>query len=253
MPKGKVRLDRWLVDAGLTTSRERARALILEGRVEVSGCRRDKPGTLIHPDEPVEVKGPGHPYVSRGGVKLEGALRAFGLSVEGRVALDVGASTGGFTHCLLLHGARRVYALDVGYGQLAWSLRTDPRVVVLERTNVRHVAPETFPEPMDLVTVDASFISLKKVVPALVPLLRDGGDLVCLIKPQFEVGKGRVGKGGVVRDPALHREVVAGVEAFVRSLNLEVSGTSESPLEGPSGNNEFFLHARTSWRREGEE
>lgn len=244
MPKEKVRLDKWLVSSGLASTRERARSLILAGRVSVAGRRVDKPGAQIDPADPVALAEPDHPYVSRGGVKLEGALRAFGISVQGRTALDVGASTGGFTHCLLLHGARKVYAVDVGYGQFAWKLRTDPRVVLFERTHIRDLDRSRLVEPVDLAVIDVSFISLKKVLPWVRPLVRPGGGILCLVKPQFEVGKGRVGKGGVVRDPALHREVLEGLERFASNQGLERIGIEPSCLLGPEGNREFFLFLR---------
>jgi 23S rRNA (cytidine1920-2'-O)/16S rRNA (cytidine1409-2'-O)-methyltransferase len=246
MKTGKVRLDRRLVASGLAPTRERARALILAGCVEVSGRRLSKPGASVGREEPVALGGPDHPYVSRGGVKLEGALRSFRVTPEGRVAMDVGASTGGFTHCLLLQGARRVYAVDVGYGQFAWSLRTDPRVVLLERTNVRSLAKERVPEPIDLAVMDVSFISLKKVIPCVVPFLAPQGEMICLVKPQFEAGKGKVGKGGVVRNPEQIREILADMRSFVEEQKLLFCGVCESVLQGPKGNREFFLYARQS-------
>lgn len=244
MPKERMRLDKWLVSSGLVPTRERARSLILAGRVSVSGRRLDKPGTQIDPGEPVALIEPDHPYVSRGGVKLEGALRAFGVSVEGKTALDVGASTGGFTDCLLLHGASRVYAVDVGYGQFAWKLRTDPRVVLFERTHIRDLDRSRIPEPVDLAAIDVSFISLKKVLPWVRPFVGPAGEILCLVKPQFEVGKGRVGKKGVVRDPALHREVLEDLASFAAGQDLECLGIEPSCLLGPEGNREFFLFLR---------
>lgn len=246
MAKGKVRLDKRLVDSGMAASRERARALILAGQVEVSGRRLDKPGSWVGPEEPVFLIEPDHPYVGRGGVKLEGALRFFDVSPEGRAALDVGASTGGFTHCLLLHGASRVYAVDVGYGQFAWSLRKDPRVVLLERTNIRSLPRERVPEPIDLAVVDVSFISLKKVIPCVIPFLAEQGEMLCLVKPQFEAGKGKVGKGGVVRDREQILGILEDMRSFVEGRHLRVCGIRESVLTGPKGNHEFFLHARRS-------
>jgi 23S rRNA (cytidine1920-2'-O)/16S rRNA (cytidine1409-2'-O)-methyltransferase len=244
MAKGKVRLDRRLVDSGLAPTRERARALILEGRVEVSGLLRNKPGAWVGPEEPVTLGEPDHPYVSRGGVKLEGALRALDVSPEGKVALDVGASTGGFSHCLLLKGASRVYAVDVGYGQFAWSLRNDPRIVLHERTNIRSFTAEKIPEEIDLAVMDVSFISLRKVIPCVLPFLGPRGEVLCLIKPQFEVGKGKVGKGGVVRDPELVHQVLVELRAFAEGQGLAFCGMEESVLKGPKGNREFFLYAR---------
>ncbi len=239
-----MRLDKRLVDSGLVATRERARAVILEGRVEVGGRRREKPGTWVGPEEPVTLIRPDHPYVSRGGVKLAGALAAFHVNPQGRTALDVGASTGGFTHCLLLHGARRVFAVDVGYGQFAWSLRNDPRVVLFERTNIRSLEPEQIAEDIGLTVMDVSFISLKKVIPCVIPLLAPGAEMLCLVKPQFEAGRGRVGKGGVVRDMDVIDEILADMESFVKDRGLEFHGIEESVLKGPKGNREFFLYAR---------
>jgi 23S rRNA (cytidine1920-2'-O)/16S rRNA (cytidine1409-2'-O)-methyltransferase len=244
MPKGKVRLDRRLVASGLVGTRERARALILEGRVEVSGKRLEKPGAWVGSEEPVALSQPDHPYVSRGGVKLEGAIRAFGVDPEGKVALDVGASTGGFTHCLLLNGARKVYAVDVGYGQFDWSLRNDSRVVLYERMNIRFLPEEKIPEGIDLAVMDVSFISLTKVIPCVVPFLVPQGRVLCLIKPQFEAGKGKVGKGGVVRDPEQIQQILEDMSSFVQGQDLALCGIRESVLRGPKGNREFFLFAR---------
>jgi len=244
MAKEKVRLDRRLVASGLVGTRERARALILEGRVEVSGRRLEKPGAWVGPEEPVALSQPDHPYVSRGGVKLEGAIRAFGVDPEGKVALDVGASTGGFTHCLLLNGARKVYAVDVGYGQFDWSLRNDSRVVLYERMNIRFLPEEKIPEGIDLAVMDVSFISLKKVIPCVVPFLVPEGQVLCLIKPQFEAGKGKVGKGGVVRDPEQIQQILEDMRSFAQGQDLAFCGIRESVLKGPKGNREFFLYAR---------
>ena len=243
MTSKRRRLDRLLVDLGLAASRERAAALILAGRVTVEGRRAEKAAQQVAPDARVEVLEDDEGYVSRGGIKLAGALDAFCLTVTGLVAMDVGASTGGFTDCLLRRGARRVYAVDVGYGQLAWKLRQDPRVVVLERTNVRYLEREQIPEPVDLATIDTSFISLTKVIPRVIEFLGENGRLLALIKPQFEVGRGRVGRGGVVRQPALHQQVVSEVERFCRDQALAVGGVVESPLLGPKGNREFFILA----------
>jgi len=230
---------------GLTPSREHARALIMSGSVVVDGRIVDKPGAATRSESRIEVKGEPLTYVSRGGLKLAGALNAFGLDVSGWICLDVGASTGGFTDCLLQSGASRVYAVDVGYGQLAWSLRQDPRVVVIERTNIRHMPTERIPDPVDLVVIDASFISLKIVVPAVIRFLKPGGHLLPLIKPQFEVGKGQVGKGGIVRDAEQHARVIEELAHFFRSLGLECSKAAPSPLPGPKGNKEFFMLLRT--------
>jgi len=240
----KIRLDLFLVKQGLSPSRERARALILAGAVLVDEKPVDKAGTLVSAQALVRIREKDHPYVSRGGLKLKGALDAFQLDVRDLVVLDVGASTGGFTDCLLQEGARRVYALDVGYGQLAWKLRIDPRVICIERTNIRFFDGTGMDSPVDLVTIDASFISLKLVIPAAVKFLRKGGLLLALIKPQFEVGKGEVGKGGVVRQPTLQQKVQEELAVFLHDQGMEVVGTVVSPLLGPRGNREFFIHAR---------
>jgi 23S rRNA (cytidine1920-2'-O)/16S rRNA (cytidine1409-2'-O)-methyltransferase len=241
MPGTGVRLDRLLVDRGLAPSRERAQRLIMAGEVLVADRPASKPGTLVPADAPLRLRVPASPYVSRGGEKLAGALDAFGLDVGGLVVLDVGASTGGFTDCLLRRGARRVLAVDVGYGQLAWTLRQDARVVVLERTNARALEPAMLPEPADLATIDVSFISLTLVLPPVVAALRPGGVIVALVKPQFEAGRGQVGKGGVVRDPAVRAEAVANVRAAAGALGLSVRGEADSVLAGPKGNREVFL------------
>lgn len=240
----KVRLDRMLVDRGLTTSREQARVLILAGRVLVNEFKIDKAGSLVSETAAIRIAGDLNPFVSRGGVKLQGALAAFGIDVTGLIALDVGASTGGFTDCLLQAGAQKVYALDVGYGQLAWKLRSDERVVPIERTNIRYFDGRGITEPLDLATVDASFISLRIILPKVVSLLRPGAIIIALIKPQFEVGRGQVGKHGVVSDPFLHQGVVEEIKSLCRQLNLEKITTCESPLLGPAGNREFFVCAQ---------
>ena len=241
----RKRLDLLLVERGLVSSREQARRLIMAGAVVAGEQRVDKPGTLIDPASTVRLKaGAQSPYVSRGGHKLAGGLEAFGLDVTGVIALDVGASTGGFTNCLLQHGAAKVFAVDVGYGQLAWSLRQDPRVVNLERRNIRSLAlDELIPTP-SLAVIDASFISLTLIIPHVIGLIAAKGEIVALVKPQFEVGKGRVGKGGVVRDPALHAEVLADLQARANQWQLEVRGVTESPLRGPKGNKEFLLYVQ---------
>jgi 23S rRNA (cytidine1920-2'-O)/16S rRNA (cytidine1409-2'-O)-methyltransferase len=246
MTSRRQRLDRLLAERGLAPSRQRAAALIIEGKVRVDGQRARKAGQTVAPDARVEVLEEHEAYVSRGGIKLAGALDFFCLSVAGLVAMDVGASTGGFTDCLLQRGVRRVYAVDVGYGQLAWKLRQDQRVVAIERTNVRYLTREEVPEPVDLATIDTSFISLTKVIPRVVEFLKEGGRLLALIKPQFEVGRGLVGKGGVVREPGLHQRVVSELECFCRDQGLAVEGVTESPLLGPKGNREFFLSAMKS-------
>ncbi|MBI3621932.1 MAG: TlyA family RNA methyltransferase [Nitrospirae bacterium] len=241
-----MRLDQLLVERGCATSREQARRLVMGGSVRVADRVIDKPGARVATDADVTVDG-GPRYVSRGGVKLEGALAAFGLSVAGRVAMDVGASTGGFTDCLLQHGAGRVYAVDVGYGQLAWSLRQDPRVVVIERTNIRTMepgatgAPGVVPERVGLVTADVSFISLRLVLPVLRAWLADAADLLVLVKPQFEVGRGQVGRGGVVRDPALRESALRQVAAAAVEAGYRVAASAPSVLPGPKGNQECFL------------
>ena len=243
----KTRLDQLLVDRGLAESRAKAQALVLAGRVFAGERRLDKPGLTVAADLDLTVRGAagGHDYVSRGALKLAAGLDAFGIDPAGAVAIDVGASTGGFTEVLLRRGAARVYAVDVGYGQLDHRLRADPRVSVLERTNARHLTPERVPEPADLVVCDASFIPLHLVLPAALALTKPAAALVALIKPQFEVGKGRVGKGGVVRDPALHDEVRAAVTAWLAGLpGWTVLGTVESPITGPAGNKEFLIGAR---------
>lgn len=242
MAAARIRLDKLLVDRGLVQSRDRAQRLILAGVVYVGSARADKPGHSVPGDSVIDIRGEDIPFVSRGGVKLAGALDTFALDVRGRIAADIGAATGGFTDCLLQRGAARVYAIDVGYGQLAWRLRTDPRVVPFERANIRHFDRRQIPEAVDLVVIDVSFISLKLVLPAVVPLLHPGATVLPMVKPQFEVGKGQVGRGGVVRDPGLQAEVVNAVREAAAALGLEFVASCESPLPGPKGNREFFLH-----------
>ncbi len=239
----KQRLDMALVARGLVESRAKAQALILAGAVFSGERRLDKPGTVVASDQPLEVRGEPHPWVSRGGLKLAHALDHFALDARDAVVVDVGASTGGFTDVALARGARRVYAVDVGHGQLAWKLRQDPRVVVLERTNARHLNRNHIPEPIDLVVCDASFIGLETVLPAPLNLVRPGGRLVALIKPQFEVGRGRVGKRGVVADPTLHTEVCERIRRWLAALGWHVLGLTESPILGPEGNKEFLIAA----------
>jgi 23S rRNA (cytidine1920-2'-O)/16S rRNA (cytidine1409-2'-O)-methyltransferase len=236
-----MRLDQLVHERGLAPSRERARRLIMAGSVLVGERPVTKPGQAVPGDAPVRLRGADSPYVSRGGEKLAGALEAFVIDVRDRVALDVGASTGGFTDCLLQRGARRVFAVDVGYGQLAWRLRSDPRVVVMERTNARALAPGDLAERPDLAVLDVSFISLTLVLPPVVATLAPAATLVALVKPQFEVGRARVGKGGVVRDPAARADAVAGVRAAAAALGLAVQGQVDSALPGPKGNREVFL------------
>lgn len=243
-PPKKPRLDQLLVDRGLFPSREQARRAVMAGQVEVAGRRVDKAGTPIDPAAAVTLIGPKEPFVSRAGRKLAGALDRLGLDPAGLVCLDVGASTGGFTDCLLQRGAARVYALDVGYGQLDARLRADPRVVVMERVNVRHLPGDALPERCDLATVDVSFISLAKVVPALVPHLAPDGRLLVLIKPQFEAGRGAVGKGGILRDEAVRRATVERVVGELGALGLEPLATFDSPVPGAGGNREAFALLR---------
>ena len=240
----KERLDQALVSRGLAENRSRAQALVLAGLVYSGERRLDKPGEPVSPDLPVEVRGKPHPWVSRGGIKLAHGLQRFGYDPAGRIAIDVGASTGGFTDVLLSRGAALVLTVDVGHGQLAWKLRNDPRVHVLEKTNARHLGPAQVPGPVDMVVCDASFIGLETVLPAALALAREGAWLVALIKPQFEVGPGRVGKGGVVRDPALHDEVCARIAAWLPSAGWQVLGIVPSPILGPEGNREFLVAAR---------
>jgi 23S rRNA (cytidine1920-2'-O)/16S rRNA (cytidine1409-2'-O)-methyltransferase len=241
----KRRVDTLLVERGLAESRARAQALVLAGLVWSDGLRLDKPGISLADDTPLEVRGREHPWVSRGGIKLAHALDHFVLDPGRVVALDIGASTGGFTDVLLTRGARRVYAVDVGHGQLAWKLRQDARVTVLERTNARHLTREQIPEAPDIVVCDASFISLTTVLPSALALASPAACLVALIKPQFEVGKGKVGKGGVVRDPALHREVCERITAWLAAQpGWQVEGVTQSPIQGPEGNIEFLIYAR---------
>ena len=241
----RERLDKLLVDRGHAASRERARAMIMAGAVRVADQVVDKAGTLVADDAAISVSGGDLPYVSRGGVKLAGALDALAIEVAGRLVLDVGASTGGFTDCVLQRGARGVIAVDVGYGQLAWSLRQDPRVTLLERCNVRHLEPAQLPAQPDFAVADASFISLTLILPRIATLVTPGSVVLVLVKPQFEVGKGLVGKGGVVRDPALHEAAVTAVRDCATAIGCEVLGECPSPILGPKGNREFFLALRT--------
>jgi 23S rRNA (cytidine1920-2'-O)/16S rRNA (cytidine1409-2'-O)-methyltransferase len=235
----RVRLDILLMQRGIFDSRERARAAIMSGEVFVEGRRAEKPGAAVDERLAVEYRG-GRKYVSRGGLKLEKALDFFGIEPRGRVCLDCGASTGGFTDCLLQRGAARVYAVDVGYGQLAWSLRTDGRVTAIERTNVRYITPGIIPEKIDIAVADVSFISLALVLPAVRPLVAEGGEAVCLIKPQFEAGRDKVGKRGVVRDAQTHMEVLRGFESGARSAGFALRGLTFSPIKGPEGNIEYL-------------
>ncbi len=236
----KKRLDVRLVELGLAESRQKAQAIIMSGLVFVEDRRVDKSGAQVPETAKIEVRGKTLAYVSRGGLKLEKALRRWPIRLEGAVAMDCGASTGGFTDCMLQNGARKVYAVDVGYGQLAWKLRSDERVVCMERTNARYLSAEQIPEPLDFVSVDVSFISLGLILPALRPLLSPAGELVCLIKPQFEAGKGKVGKNGVVRDPKVHLEVLERFLVHAAENRLTVRDITFSPIRGPEGNIEYL-------------
>lgn len=242
--KLRVRLDALLVERALVSSRERARALILAGQVTVNGTVAQKAGQSVPSDATVALVQPDHPYVGRGGVKLAHALESFHISVEGREALDIGASTGGFTDVLLRGGAARVVALDVGHGQIAWALRTDPRVVVLEGINARALTLQQLPATVDLVVIDVSFISLRHIFPPLPPLLRPAADVVALVKPQFEAARREVGKGGIIKDPAVQQRVVTEIIAAASEVGLRHLATTESPITGSSGNREFFIHLR---------
>ena len=240
--KIKKRLDVLLTEQMYVDSRSKAQSLIMAGQVYVNGQKADKPGTAYEENVQIEVRGVTCPYVSRGGLKLEKALRDFGVKPEGFVCSDSGASTGGFTDCLLQQGAKKVFAIDVGYGQLDWKIRSDERVVVMERTNIRYVTPDDLGEPLDLSVIDVSFISLKIVLPAIKALLKPTGQVLCLIKPQFEAGKEKVGKKGVVREPEIHKEVLDGFVQTVQELGFTILGLTFSPVKGPEGNIEFLGH-----------
>jgi len=240
--KIKKRLDVLLVEQGYADSRTKAQAIIMSGQVYVQGQKADKPGMSFEETAQLEVRGAACPYVSRGGLKLEKALRDFGVDPQGYVCSDSGASTGGFTDCLLQQGAKKVFAIDVGYGQLDWKIRSDPRVVVMERTNVRYVTPEQLGEPLDLSVIDVSFISLRIVLPVIKTFLKPTGQVLCLIKPQFEAGKEKVGKKGVVRDPATHQEVLDGFVQLTKQTGFHILGLTYSPVKGPEGNIEFLAH-----------
>ncbi len=240
----KLRLDQLIFDLGFAESRERAKTTVMSGLVYVNGQKADKPGMPVDPTAKIEVRGDALPFVSRGGYKLDKALKVFPVDPAGKVCIDCGASTGGFTDVLLQHGAARVYSVDVGYGQLAWKLRTDPRVVNLERTNLRYITREQIPEELDLAVMDVSFISVRLILPAVKELLKPGADYICLIKPQFEAGREEVGKKGVVRDPAVHEEVVRGILAFAPTLGFSVMGLDFSPVKGPEGNIEYICHLK---------
>jgi len=237
----KIRLDKLLLEKKLAPTRQKAQALIAAGQVLVDNRLADKAGTLVEDAAVIEIK-ESCPYVSRGGYKLEAGLEFFSIDPTGLICIDIGASTGGFTDCLLQNGAEKVYAVDVGYGQLAWELRQDPRVVVMERTNARYLTTEDIGDLVDFAVIDAAFISLKLLIPPLLQLFRDQVSILALIKPQFEVGRGKVGKGGIVRDPALHQEVIDGILAFCKTLGLQSRGVTPSPILGPKGNKEFLVH-----------
>lgn len=242
----KKRIDVLLFERGLAPSREKARTLIMAGSVYVNNQKFDKPGDTVSDDAEIEVRGSTLKYVSRGGLKLEKAMQLFPIDLNGKICMDIGASTGGFTDCMLQNGAQRVYSVDVGYGQLAWQLRQDPRVVNLERTNARYLTREQVPEEIDFFSVDVSFISLRIILPAVRPLLRDGGQAVCLIKPQFEAGREKVGKKGVVRDRAVHEEVVETICRFALENGYSVLGLTFSPVKGPEGNIEYLVYLEKS-------
>ena len=246
----KKRLDLLMVERALAPSREKAKAYIMSGDVYVDGQKEDKAGTMFKETVKIEVRGNTLPYVSRGGLKLEKAMNNFGVSLDGKVCMDVGASTGGFTDCMLQNGAVKVYSIDVGYGQLDWKLRNDPRVVCMEKTNIRYVLPEDLQEPAQFSSIDVSFISLTKVLLPVRNLLTDDGEIVCLIKPQFEAGREKVGKKGVVRDPAVHLEVIEKVIVYASTIAMEPCHLSFSPIKGPEGNIEYLLHLKK--RPEGE-
>ncbi len=237
----KERLDVLLFNSGLAPSRERAKALIMEGLVYVNGQKEDKPGTQFDLYAPIEVRGNNLPYVSRGGLKLEKALHEFPISLEGKICMDVGASTGGFTDCMLQNGASKVYAVDVGYGQLHWKLRNDPRVVNLEKTNIRYITEHEVPEKIDFVSIDVSFISLTKVLEPVKGLISDNAEITALIKPQFEAGREKVGKKGVVREAETHIEVCENVMKYASSIGFDVCGLTFSPIKGPEGNIEYLM------------
>ena len=248
----KERLDVLLVKRNLASSREKAKAVIMSGNVYVDGQKEDKPGTAFDDQCRIEVRGHTLPYVSRGGLKLEKALREFDLSVEGKVCTDVGSSTGGFTDCMLQNGAKKVYPLDVGRGQLDWKLRQDERVVCMEKTNIRYVTPEDIGEPVEFSSIDVSFISLTKVLKPIRDYLTEDGEIAALIKPQFEAGREKVGKKGVVREASTHREVIEKVTGYARQIGFDVLELDYSPIRGPEGNIEYLVHLKKCRREEGE-
>lgn len=242
MAEKKERLDLILVEKGIITSRERAKACIMEGKVYVNGQKVDKAGEKVSYDADIEYRGATLKYVSRGGLKLEKAMNCYDISLEGKVCMDIGASTGGFTDCMLQNGASKVFSVDVGYGQFAWKLRTDERVVCMERTNIRYVTPQDIGELLDFASIDVSFISLKKIMPATLNLLKDDGEVVALIKPQFEAGREKVGKKGVVREKETHKEVVHDIVNFLLEQDLNILGVGYSPIKGPEGNREYLVY-----------
>ena len=242
----KKRLDCLLFDRGLAESREKAKAMIMMGNIYVDNQKSDKPGTMLPTDTKVEIRGETMPYVSRGGLKLEKAMSVFPIQLKDKITMDIGASTGGFTDCMLQNGAKKVYSVDVGYGQLAWKLRTDPRVVNLERTNIRYITREQVPDDVDFFSVDVSFISLCLVLPVARNFMSDNAQAVCLIKPQFEAGRGKVGKKGVVRDRAVHIEVIEKIANFVLEHGFSVLGLTFSPVKGPEGNIEYLIYLQKS-------
>ena len=249
----KERLDVLLVQKGLAPSREKAKTMIMEGNVFVDNQREDKAGTFFDPSVNIEIHGNTLRYVSRGGLKLEKAMAQFDITLDDKVCMDIGASTGGFTDCMLQNGAKKVYAVDVGYGQFAWKLRQDPRVVCMEKTNIRYVTPEDIEDALNFASVDVSFISLTKVLGPAKELLKDGGQMVCLIKPQFEAGKDKVGKKGVVRDPAVHKEVIERVILFAKSIGFGILHLDYSPIKGPEGNIEYLVHIVKDAKAESQE
>lgn len=249
----KERLDVLLVKKGLAESREKAKAIIMSGIVYVDNNKEDKAGQTFNEDALIEVRGNTLRYVSRGGLKLEKAMNCFGVTLEGKIAMDVGASTGGFTDCMLQNGAMKVYSVDVGHGQLAWKLRNDERVVCMEKTNIRYVTPDDVADKIDFASIDVSFISLKKVLPAVYDLLTDVGEVVCLIKPQFEAGREKVGKKGVVREQSVHVEVVDMIVSFAREMGFVTLDLSYSPIKGPEGNIEYLLYITKDTSRGGRE
>lgn len=242
MAEKKERLDILLVEKGIITSREKAKACIMEGKVYVDGQKVDKAGEKVSLSADIEYRGETLKYVSRGGLKLEKAMNSYNISLVDKVCMDIGASTGGFTDCMLQNGAKKVFSVDVGYGQFAWKLRTDERVVCMERTNIRYVTLEDIGEPLDFASIDVSFISLKKIMPATLNLLKENGEVVALIKPQFEAGREKVGKKGVVREKETHKEVVFGIIDFLLEQDLNVLGVGYSPIKGPEGNREYLVY-----------